>query len=142
MTGRKAVPVTTPKPDAGQQPPADPGKKQEDQPTIAELAQRQERTEGKLDKILGILGDKGEHTQAHADAQDHVQDRLDRPGRIQDEMRQAVRDVRAEEAAEEARRQHDAEHQQLRKPPPETAPREVAVKGKARLQRALFGGEP
>ena len=133
--------MTSPKPDAGQQqPPADQGGNEKDR--IAELEQRQEKTDAKLDKILGILGDKGEHTEAHAQAQDHVEDRLDRPGRIQDEMRQAVRDVRAEEAAEAARRQHDADHQKLRQPPPETAPREVAVKGKARLQKVLFGGEP
>lgn len=125
-----------------QPPPADQGPKQEEQriTTIAELSERQERTEGKLDRILGILGDKGEHTQAHAGAQQHVEERLDRPGRIQDEMRQAIRDVRAEEQAAEARRQHDAEHQQMR-PPPETQPREVAVRGKAKLQRVLFGAE-
>lgn len=56
-------------------------------------------------------------------------------------MRTAVREVNAEAAAAERDRQHAADHEQMRKPAPEQAPREVMVKGKARLQKALFGGD-
>lgn len=49
-----------------------------------------------------------------------------------EQMRQAVRDVNAEAAA--AKGTPGA-------PEPETTPREVMVKGKEKLQRALFGGD-
>jgi len=52
-----------------------------------------------------------------------------------EQMRQAVRDVNAEAAAAAAKQPPAA-------PPPETSPREVMIKGKERLQRALFGGDP
>jgi type IV secretory pathway VirB10-like protein len=48
-----------------------------------------------------------------------------------EQMRQAVRDVNAEAAAAAP----------SAAPEPETTPREVMIKGKERLQRALFGGD-
>lgn len=132
----------TGKPDDTGQPASDPGTKEEERiASVAELQQRQQATDSKVDRILSILGDRGEHTQAHETAQDKVEDRLDRPGRIQEEMATAIRSVRAEERAEEDRRQHAAEHERMRQPPQETQPREAAVKGKARMQRILFGGD-
>ena len=58
-----------------------------------------------------------------------------------EQMRQAIRDVRAEDAAAEAERQHAADHDRLRQPPAERQPREVGVRGRDRLQRVLFGGD-
>lgn len=103
-------------------------------PSLEELARRQQatdqkidKTDGKLDEVLGLLrggktppaGGPGPAPAAPAD--------------MAEQMRQAVRDVAAEQAAS--------------KPPPaapapEVPPREVLVRGKARLQRVLFGEEP
>lgn len=130
------------KPENTGQPPSDQGPKQEEQ-RIDQLEQRQNSMDSKLDRILDRLGGGGkDQGDAGSSGQPARQDPpADRPGQIQDQMAEAIRAVRAEEKAEEARRQHDADHQRM-KPPQETAPREVTVRGKARLQRALFGGEP
>jgi hypothetical protein len=57
------------------------------------------------------------------------------------QMREAVRAVRAEEAAAAAAAAHDADHATLRKPAPETPPRE-AIGRRAKIQRVLFGEDP
>jgi hypothetical protein len=109
--------------------------------TIDDLKTEQARQAGVLDQLLAIVKGEGGQaegvkTDAHQAAQDRVDARLDRPSLVQDQMRQAVRDVQAEA-------DHKAEHDRLKQPPPaETAPREVVVRGKARLQRALFGADP
>lgn len=98
---------------------------------FGKIENEQERQGGLLEQILGKLGgDKAEG--------DPPVTRADEPGPsagdMAEQMRQAVRDVRAEEAAEAAK-------QQPKEPEPEKTPREVMVKGKDRLQRALFGSD-
>ena len=115
--------------------------------TIGELRAEQDRQAGVLDELLDLVRGGQQHGQravrtAHDTDREAVGRRLDRGSRVQDEMRQAIRDVRAEEQAEEARRQHDADHARIRQQPePEHQPREVMVSGKARLQRLLFGAD-
>lgn len=107
--------------------------------TIDGLKTEQTRQAGVLDRLLQLV-EGGEHQAAsttgdvHAAGQQRVEDRLDRPSRIQDEIQQAIRAVQADQ-------QHEADHARLRQPPAETTPREVMVKGKARLQRRMFGAD-
>jgi len=61
-------------------------------PSVAELAERQERTEGKLDQILDIV--KGIPGKAHPAAQDATEARLDAPGNVAAQV-QAELDRRA-----------------------------------------------
>jgi hypothetical protein len=116
--------------------------------TIDELATEQNRQAGVLDELLAIVKGEGAQAQgvqadAHTAARGRVDARLDRPSMVQDQMRQAVRDVQAEAARQQAEAAHNAEHDRLKQPPPaETAPREVVVRGKARLQRFMFGADP
>jgi cell division septation protein DedD len=57
----------------------------EDQgPTVAELAERQDRTEGKLDQILEAL--KGTAGALHKPAQQATEARLDAPGNVAAEV--------------------------------------------------------
>jgi hypothetical protein len=97
---------------------------------INRIEREQERQGGILDRIVGILG-------SSRDDDDSVT-RGGEPalsaGDMAEQMRQAVRDVRAEEAA--------AAKTEPATPAPETAPREVAVRGKDRLQAAIFGKNP
>lgn len=71
-------------------------------PTVAEVAARQDDLEAKVDKILEVLG-KGE-SRAHADAQQHTEDRLDRPATVAEEIRQQLADAKAAEAADAEKR--------------------------------------
>lgn len=57
-------------------------------PSNEELAGRVDALDSKLDTILDKLG--GAKDQAHADAQQHTEDRLDRPSNIADEIRQQL----------------------------------------------------
>jgi hypothetical protein len=61
-------------------------------PSVAELAERQERTEGKLDQLLDIV--KGIPGKAHPAAQDATEARLDAPGNVAAQV-QAELDRRA-----------------------------------------------
>lgn len=113
---------------------------------IDQLRAEQERQAGVLDRIIGMLeGDTRRGVDQAHDADRQVVDRrLDRGSRIADDVRQAVRDVQAEQAAAQAEQLHQADHARLREQqqkPAETAPREVIVSGKARLQRIMFGGD-
>lgn len=113
---------------------------------IDQLRAEQERQAGVLDRIIGILeGDTRQAVgQAHDADRQVVDRRLDRGSRIADDVRQAVRDVQAEQAAAQAEQLHQADHARLREQqqkPAETAPREVIVSGKARLQRIMFGAD-
>jgi hypothetical protein len=85
---------------------------------------------GKLDQIIGML--KGGETEAHAAAQAHTERRLDESSTIADQVKQAVRDVHAEEDQAKAKPV----------PEPEQAPRESQSGIKGKLQRAMFGGDP
>jgi hypothetical protein len=97
---------------------------------VGKIEAEQERQGGLLDKILGKLtGDDGDTTVITGSEPPPA------AGDMTEQMRQAVRDVQAEADAEVGKA-----HRLGRKP--ETSPREVMVRGKDRLQRALFGGDP
>lgn len=70
-------------------------------PSVAELAERQERTEGKLDQLLDIV--KGIPGKAHPAAQDATEARLDAPGnvaaQVQAELDRRDRRAKAEDTA-------------------------------------------
>ena len=115
--------------------------------TIEDLAARQQQTDSKVDGLISridqvLAGGQHAEGQAHAAAQDRVEHKLSDPGHL-DEIKAAIRDVRAEEADAAARSAHDAEHERLRQgaQAAEQAPREAMVRGKQRLQRILFGGD-
>lgn len=106
--------------------------------SIQELSARQDRMDGKLDQLLSRFG-IGDGGQGVAPAQQPAQqqppnDPGARPALMQDQMRQAIRDVNAEQAAAAAKAQS-----QQQQPPAEQSPREVTLRGKERLQRWLFG---
>jgi hypothetical protein len=103
----------------------------------APLAKRVDTIEAEQQRQGGILEeirDKLTGT-SHPGQPDQVT-RGDDPGPsaadMGEQMRQAVRDVRAEEAAAK---------QEPTTPPPETTPREVMIKGKEKLQKIMFGGD-
>ena len=99
---------------------------------LTKVEHEQERQGGLLDKIwdkLGGTSPEGDTSVTRAD------DPKAAAADMTEQMRQAVRDVRAEEAAA-------AGTQEPKKPEPETTPREVMIKGKAKLQSALFGKDP
>ena len=97
---------------------------------------------GKVDQLLG--GGRRAETQAHDAAQARVEHKLADPGHM-DEIKKAIRDVRAEDVAAEAQQAHDAEHARLRQGTqprePEQQPREAMPRGKGRLQKILFGAD-
>ena len=71
-------------------------------PSNAQLAERVSGVESKLDLILDKLS--GAKDDAHAAAQQHTEDRLDRPSNIADEIRQQLAQQRAAEAADAEKR--------------------------------------
>ena len=73
-------------------------------PTVAELAERQERTEGKLDQILEVLGRKKD--EVHGQAADHEADKLGEPTSVADEIRRQLED---RDKAEKAKKASDAD---------------------------------
>jgi hypothetical protein len=107
--------------------------------TMEELAERQQATDAKVDgigaKLDQLLGN------GHAAAQDHVERKLDDPGHL-DEIKKAIRDVNAEQAAAQAQAAQAAgQGKPSEKPPePETAPREAMQAWKAKLQHRMFDG--
>jgi hypothetical protein len=94
------------------------------------LETEQKRQGGILDRIEGLLTTSGDTTVTSADQPPAA----DAAG-MAEQMRQAVRDVNAEAAAA-------APKDAPKAPAPETTPREVMIKGKDKLQRVLFGGDP
>jgi hypothetical protein len=68
------------------------------QPTVAELAERQDRTDSKVDQILGIVSKLAPG--APPAATDTTQDRLDAPGTVAEQVRDEL--ARRDKAAEEA----------------------------------------
>jgi hypothetical protein len=99
-----------------------------------ETEQREQR--GMLDKILTAVSGTGGQAAATAHRADTtvVDDRLDRPSRIQDQMKEAIRAVNAE--------QQQAQQPGPAAPAAEAAPAEVAIRGKQRLQQIVFGKDP
>lgn len=109
--------------------------------TIEDIAQRQQATDSKVDglvsKIDQMLGGGGP-SEGKADTNPQQGQGLG-----MDQIRQAIRDVGAEEADAKAKADHDAEHERLKaaKDAAEHQPREAMQTWKGRLQRAMFGGE-
>jgi hypothetical protein len=116
--------MTTPPAESTTPPPVD--------DRLTKVEHEQERQGGLLDKIWDKLG--GDDTSQPARTTTGDDPKADAAD-MTEQMRQAVRDVRAEEAAA-------AGTQEPKKPEAETIPREVMIKGKARLQSALFGKDP
>lgn len=111
--------------------------------TIADLKTEQDRQGGLIDELLTLVkGGQREEGKAHDAAQAHVENKLADPGHL-GEIRQAIRDVNAETAAAEQASAHEREHERLRhgQEPAEQQPRDAMVKGKARLQKMLFGAD-
>lgn len=109
---------------------------QQDQDTrLDKLEAGQAEQGGKLDQIIGML--KGDEADAHEAAAEHTEKRLDRGSTIADQVRQAVKDVRAEEEADKHKADHAALAAEREKPPRES---QSGFRGK--LQRAMFGSEP
>jgi hypothetical protein len=118
-------------------PPADPPAPAADD--SAPLAKRVDTIEAEQQRQGGILDEIRAKLTGSPEGDTHVTKGTDPPAAsaadMAEQMRQAVRDVRAEEAAAAAKGK-PAE------PAPETTPREVMVRGKDRLQRLMFGGDP
>lgn len=118
--------MTDPQPGGGQPPGGQgtPPQGGSESDRIRALEQRQGVIDGKLDRVLGLLEGDGK-----APVTGSPPPPVPAPD-IAEQMRQAVRDV----AAEQAKADQQA-------PAPENPPREIGVRGKARLQRGLFGGD-
>jgi hypothetical protein len=78
------------------------GEGQEAGPTVAEVAERQNSLEAKVDLILDKLG--GKEGQAHAAAQQHTEKRLDESSTIAEQVRKQIADQKAAEAADAEKR--------------------------------------
>lgn len=91
-----------------------------------------------LDKVSGAAPADGK---AHAKAQEHTEQRLDAGTSIADQVRQAVKDVGAEQAQKEAADAHERDHQALREAR-EKQPRETQSGWRGKLQKAMYGGDP
>lgn len=71
-------------------------------PSNAELARRVDAQDSKLDMILDKIS--GATSQAHAAAQQHTEDRLDRPSTVAEEIRKQLADQRARDEADAEKR--------------------------------------
>lgn len=96
-----------------------------------------------LGQILAKVGGetKKAEGEAHADAQQHTEEHLERGSTIADQVRAAVEAVGAEKAQKEADEQHAKDHAALREAR-EKPPRESQSGFRGRLQRAMYGGDP
>lgn len=107
---------------------------------ITDLKAEQTRQAGMLDELLTIVkGGGGKQDPAPEQGQPDPAGHLD-------EIRQAIRDVNAEQAkeAQAARAARDAgQGKAPAKPPePEQQPREAMQSWKSRLQKSMFGSDP
>ena len=73
-----------------------------DGPTTAELDAKVNALDSKLDRIIDMFG--GAEGKAHDAAQQHTEDRLDRPSSIADEIRAQLAEQRARETADAEKR--------------------------------------
>ena len=71
-------------------------------PSNAELDAKVTALDGKIDKIIDMFS--GKEGQARAAAQQHTEDRLDRPTTVAEEIRQQLADAKAAEAADAEKR--------------------------------------
>lgn len=97
---------------------------------FAEVKTEQDRQRGMLEQVLGKLGGAGH--QAHAAAQQHEQDKLNRPTDVADEVRrqfaerdQAAAADQAQTADKDWRAGVDQSLAELREKPPEAPVRRV-----------------
>lgn len=128
----------------GKQPPA----KTEDARLDA-LEREQQRQGGLLEQIsAAVLGKTaGAAPDAPPAAQHVTETRLERSSNVIDQMRQAVRDVNAEAAQQQADAQHQAEHERMRQQsgqhgdPPRQAENQPAEQGGAlaAFRRRMYG---
>src|SRR5271167_2428843 len=95
---------------------------------VTGIEREQDRQGGLLDRILDRLGGGSDETTPVTRGTEPQPSAAD----MAEQMRQAVRDVQAEAAAGAA----------AKAPDPEAAPAEVMIKGKERIQRAIFGSDP
>ena len=73
-------------------------------PSNTELAGRIDGLESKLDVLIDKLS--GKEDQAHAAAEKHTEERLDRPTTIAEQIREQLAEAKAAEAAEAEKRGH------------------------------------
>ena len=73
-------------------------------PSNTELAGRIDGLESKLDVLIDKLS--GKEDQAHAAAEKHTEDRLDRPSTIAEQIREQLAEAKAREAADAEKRGH------------------------------------
>ena len=129
---------------AGQDPAAQEGARIESlDERFGRIEHEQAEQRGLLEQIRdGITGAGKTEGKAHTAAQAHTQDRLEHPPAetIAEQVRRAVAEVGAEQAAAEARQQHEDHHKQIREA--EQQPREGASGWRARLSAAMYGREP
>jgi hypothetical protein len=112
----------------------------EDTPTLSELAERQDRTEGKLDQLLDLVRGQGKAAPAHAAAGQATETALERHETIAELTRKAVEDVNAKTQRDQADAAHAAEHAELKaRREAEQQPREPQRGPKPTLQKFLFG---
>jgi len=71
-------------------------------PSNTELAGRIDGIETKLDTLIDKLS--GKEGQAHAAAEQHTEDRLDRPSTIAEQIREQLAEAKAREAADAEKR--------------------------------------
>jgi hypothetical protein len=72
------------------------------EPSTAELSGRIDGIESKLDLLIDKLG--GKKDEAHNAAQQHTQDRLERPSNVAEEFRRQYAEQKAAEAADAEKR--------------------------------------
>ena len=99
-------------------------------PSNAELAGRVDGLESKLDLVLEKLG--GVRSDAHAAAQQHTEERLDRPSTIAEEIRAQLDAQRAADAEADAKRSSadrlasvEQRLEGMQEKTPETPPRRI-----------------
>jgi hypothetical protein len=132
-----------PEPDGGNQQSPDGDAETDRITTIKDLKTEQNRQAGVLDELLSIVKGGGQHTgTAHGQASGPAAPGQ-QPAALSD-IKQAIRDVHAEDQAEADRAAGEAARKNPpgKEPEPEHTPREAAPTWKTRMQGALFGKEP
>jgi hypothetical protein len=109
--------------------------------TIQELKTEQDRQAGVLDELLSIVKGGGQPARASGQPSSGAAAPAGQPAPLS-EIKQAIRDVHAEDQAEADRAAGEAARKNPKQPEPEHVPRESAPGWKTRMQGALFGKEP